>query len=379
MEPTEPEVGSPPQASKPDLASLTNGKSAMSYALNGLTSRPAASSEGSWTPEDMSAVSEDGNEDLLKPQNGSGAAGLRSRSTTAIASDDSSVELPDNDKRVKRHDNRRKSIQVIIQESGKKGRYFLKADDPEFLEIVNAGIEREAAKLSGKSRSRLRDLVFTRQFTTFDRQNPRGAQSPFHGFFTLFWLSMALLLFKIAAQNWKDQGSVFGRAEIIHLMVDRDLVLMLATDGMMCLATSFGLLLHKAIAAGYLTWGRSGWIIQSVWEVWFTCNFIWVCFYREWSWTHTVFIVLHNIVLLMKQHSYGFTNGYCASDLLQLSPIFQMCIAKLTFHSIASLQTQTTSRGEAGAARRHGRPRNHLTDLTRNPSPLRHRPRRPKV
>jgi sterol O-acyltransferase len=85
---------------------------------------------------------------------------------------------------------------------------------------------------------------------------------------------------------------------------------MLATDGMMCLATSFGLLLHKAIAAGYLTWGRSGWIIQSVWEVWFTCNFIWVCFYREWSWTHTVFIVLHNIVLLMKQHSYGFTNGY---------------------------------------------------------------------
>jgi sterol O-acyltransferase len=165
--------------------------------------------------------------------------------------------------------------------------------------------------LNGKTRKRFQDLVFTRQFTTFDRQNPQASQSPFHGFFTLFWLAMALLLVKIAAQNWKNTGSVFGRAEILHLMVDRDLFVLLATDAVMCLCTGFGFFCQKAIAADYLTWDGSGWIIQSVWEILFTGTVIWFSFYREWPWTHTVFIVLHVFVLLMKQHSYTFSNGYC--------------------------------------------------------------------
>lgn len=34
---------------------------------------------------------------------------------------------------------------------------------------------------------------------------------------------------------------------------------------------------------------------------------------RDWPWTHTVFFVLHGIVMLMKQHSYAFYNGYLSS------------------------------------------------------------------
>lgn len=37
---------------------------------------------------------------------------------------------------------------------------------------------------------------------------------------------------------------------------------------------------------------------------------------RDWPWTHTVYFVLHGIVMLMKQHSYAFYNGY-------LSTVFQ--------------------------------------------------------
>jgi sterol O-acyltransferase len=32
--------------------------------------------------------------------------------------------------------------------------------------------------------------------------------------------------------------------------------------------------------------------------------------WREWPWTHTVFFVLHGLVMLMKQHSYAFYNGH---------------------------------------------------------------------
>jgi sterol O-acyltransferase len=208
---------------------------------------------------------------------------------------------------------RRKSVQIFIQESRKREGYVLRTNDAEIREILRSGIEREASRSNRKGKNRMRDLVFTRQFTTFDRQNPRASSSPFHGFFTLFWLAMALLLVRIAAQNYRDLGSMFGRAEILHLMVDRDLFVMLTTDGLMCISTTFCLLLQRCISRGYLTWDRSGWIIQSLWEIIFTVAFIWISFYREWSWTHTVFIVMHDFVLLMKQHSYSFYNGYCTS------------------------------------------------------------------
>lgn len=35
--------------------------------------------------------------------------------------------------------------------------------------------------------------------------------------------------------------------------------------------------------------------------------------WREWPWTHTVFFVLHGIVMLMKQHSYAFYNGHLST------------------------------------------------------------------
>jgi sterol O-acyltransferase len=290
------------------ITALTGGKSAMAHALQGLSDSSASLSEGSWTPDIPSPASEKETASPLATQTSAQAEDSPSRGSTAIASDEGSVDIR---YREGLHHGRRKSIQVVIEESGQEGKYKLVADDPEFRKIMREGIEREAARLSGKTRSRFQDLVFTRKFSTFDRQNPQASQSPFHGFFTLFWLAMALLLVKIAAQNWKNTGSVFGNAEILHLMVDRDLFVLLATDAAMCLATAFGFVCQKAIANDHMTWDGAGWIIQSIWEILFTSSVIWFSFYREWPWTHTVFIVLHVFVLLMKQHSYTFSNGYC--------------------------------------------------------------------
>jgi sterol O-acyltransferase len=210
---------------------------------------------------------------------------------------------------------RRRSIQVILEKTGKKGRYILTADDPEFREILKSHLDREASALdpSKKQRTRFRDLVFTRQFTTFDRQNPLSSESTFHGFFTLFWIGMGLLLTKVAAQNWRSTGSVLGNAEILHMMTDRDLVVLGLTDGIMCLGTLFGLGLQKMILNGYLSWNRSGWVVQNLWQTFYLFSVIAWTTYREWPWTHTVFIVLHVLVFVMKQHSYAFYNGYCKS------------------------------------------------------------------
>lgn len=151
----------------------------------------------------------------------------------------------------------------MLQETGEDGKYILKANDPELREILRKGLQREAeAKSSKRMRTRFRDLVFTRQFTAFDRQNT--ASSPFRGFFTLFWLATFLMLVKIAASNWKSYGSVFGRNEILTMMFHRDVLVLGLTDGIMCASTVFCLILQKAILADYLSWNKHGWLIQNV-------------------------------------------------------------------------------------------------------------------
>lgn len=195
---------------------------------------------------------------------------------------------------------RRKSIQVILEKTDKRGRYILTADDPDIREILRNGIEREAAESASatgkKPRAGFRELVFTRQFTTFDRQNPRSSQTPFYGFFTLFWLAIALLLLRVGAQNYRIHGSVLGRAELIHMMFDRAVIDMGLTDGVLVASTVVGLLLQKLVAKGYINWNRSGWIIQNIWQTCYLAAFVGWTFYREWPWTHTVFIVLHTLV-----------------------------------------------------------------------------------
>ncbi|KAK8206489.1 Sterol O-acyltransferase 2 (Sterol-ester synthase 2) [Zalaria obscura] len=210
---------------------------------------------------------------------------------------------------------RRKSIQVRLEKTDKKGRYVLTADDPEIRELLRKGIEREEASTdpSKRPRNRFRDVLFTRQWTTFDRQNPLSSESPFHGFFTLFWLAMILMFFRVAAHNYRDYGSIFGRNEIMKLMFGSDVLVLGIMDLTICLATSFGLFLHKAIYKGYLSWSRSGWIIQNIWQSTYLATVVWWIWYRNWPWTHTIFIVLHTMVFLMKQHSYAFYNGYLST------------------------------------------------------------------
>ena len=205
----------------------------------------------------------------------------------------------------------RNSIQVKLAKTDKKGRFILTADDPEIKEILRKGIEREQAEAKGKKpRNRFRDLIFTRQFTTFDRQNPASADSPFFGFFTLFWLCMALIFFQVALRNWRDYGSIFGYNQVMKMMFSRDLIVLGLTDGVMCAACFEGLLFQKLVQKGYIDWAKSGWIIQNLWQSAYLGGIIGWAYFRQWPWTHTIFAVLHGLVFLMKQHSYAFYNGY---------------------------------------------------------------------
>lgn len=165
------------------------------------------------------------------------------------------------------HENRarRRSISVKLQETDQAGQYILTAEDAELLqEVLRDNLLLEKSGASQKRPFLFRDLQFTRQRSAFDRQNPSFSSSQFHGFFTLFWLGVALMLVKVAANNWRTYGTPFGTTEIIELMLSRDVLVLGITDFILCWSTLFCLGLQRAIFRGYLRWSGLGWVVQNV-------------------------------------------------------------------------------------------------------------------
>ena len=52
--------------------------------------------------------------------------------------------------------------------------------------------------------------------------NEAAANSPFHGFFTLSWLALALFMLKTVVENWKVYGSPLGTNDIMKETFSRD-------------------------------------------------------------------------------------------------------------------------------------------------------------
>ncbi|KAG6001132.1 hypothetical protein E4U21_004666 [Claviceps maximensis] len=164
-----------------------------------------------------------------------------------------------------------------------------------------------------KQRRKFRDHLFSRQFSAFDQQNSAAANSPFHGFYTLFWMAVALFMLKISVDNWIMYGTPFGSNEIMKTMFRRDVFVLLLSDGIMCAMTAVSWAIQRLVYCRVFVWDRSGWIVQNIWQILFIVMVIFWTNVRDWPWTHTVFFVLHGLVMLMKQHSYAFYNGYLST------------------------------------------------------------------
>jgi sterol O-acyltransferase len=98
--------------------------------------------------------------------------------------------------------------------------------------------------------------------------------------------------------------------------MNQDLIVLALSDGALVLATGFSWLLQVAIATRWIGWNSFGWIIQSIWELGYIFGVLYWTLFREWPWTHTVFFVLHGLVMEMKQHSYAFYNGHLSEELI---------------------------------------------------------------
>ncbi|KAL2205583.1 hypothetical protein CC79DRAFT_1343774 [Sarocladium strictum] len=203
-----------------------------------------------------------------------------------------------------------KRIHVVRRDSGV---HIYPDDEDSIQEFLQRSSQRARGESDVRASARFKNMGFQSQFSVFDKYNVDAANSQFHGFYTLFWLGIALFVLKISADNWRLYGSPLGSAKILETMFSRDVIVLLASDGIMCGLTGVSWVIQRSVLHGYMKWDGMGWITQSIWQMAFMIGVIAWTLVREWPWTHTVYFVLHGITMLMKQHAYAFYNGYLST------------------------------------------------------------------
>ncbi|KAK9457411.1 MBOAT, membrane-bound O-acyltransferase family-domain-containing protein [Dipodascopsis uninucleata] len=169
-----------------------------------------------------------------------------------------------------------------------------------------------ATYYSGGKRSRkarrpkFHDVKFQPNTTILEGE--AGKNSVFSGFYVLFWLATFMVFVRTLMGNYKRTGNILD-TNVVKLLW-RDITKIAFTDFVYFLLTFESVFLQRAIANKKFRWNKTGLYIQSVYESVILIGMITWPIYRDYPWIGRVFLTLHSLVLLMKQHSYGFTLGY---------------------------------------------------------------------
>lgn len=153
------------------------------------------------------------------------------------------------------------------------------------------------------------------RYTILD--SPSVKNSQFHGFFILFWLAIGFFILKDALHAIFEDGLFIYKAPVFRIFVG-GLPKIAFTDALMYSTTYFAYMVQNFCLNGRISWVKTGWIIQSIYELVFFGFWITYLLVFDFQWIGRVFLVLHMFVLLMKIHSYGFYNGYLWRILLEL-------------------------------------------------------------
>jgi sterol O-acyltransferase len=95
-------------------------------------------------------------------------------------------------------------------------------DGKSLQRVLQQSSQRMKEKNKHQHSRKFRDLVFTHKLSAFDPNNQEAANSPFHGFYNLFWIAVALFVCKISANNWRTYGDILGPSDILKTMFSRD-------------------------------------------------------------------------------------------------------------------------------------------------------------
>ncbi|GAA6027218.1 hypothetical protein JCM8097_002495 [Rhodosporidiobolus ruineniae] len=157
---------------------------------------------------------------------------------------------------------------------------------------------------------------FTPRVSHFDRHNISSAQDPFRGFWTLFWIAIAVGAIRTSYRHFVETGSPFGWQ--FASLISEDGLALAISDGVLVAATLLCVPFGKLLVSGWIRYWGAGLILQHVGQTLFLGIAVRWTFHRNWPWVQSGFMTLHALSLLMKVHSYCATVGEMSERARQL-------------------------------------------------------------
>lgn len=149
-----------------------------------------------------------------------------------------------------------------------------------------------------------------------DRLNTRTNTDPFRGFYTLFWIVIALLVLNAFYISFERTGEVLSMT--FAALISRDAWMLMLSDAIMVLSLFLCVPFVKLLYTLRLHYWPTFAIFQYVWELGLLgCVIVWAR-YRDWPWVQSGYFVLHTLAMIMKIHSYLTVNGTLSDLYLQL-------------------------------------------------------------
>lgn len=142
--------------------------------------------------------------------------------------------------------------------------------------------------------------------TIFD--SPRFHSSEFYGFYVFFWVVVGVSTLRVLIINFIEKG--WPLTSNVFQIMQRDLVKIGFTDLCMylCMYVTYGI--QVLVKNGFCNWSRWGWIVQHIWQTIFVFTFLGIARFSRFPWIGRIFLTLHMLVQVMKQHSYAVFNGH---------------------------------------------------------------------
>ena len=154
------------------------------------------------------------------------------------------------------------------------------------------------------STSKLKALVtFTPRASGLDRSNVKAASDEFRGFYSLFWIGLALLFVRTSYDSWETNRTIlsgtFGR------LITTDVLVLALSDAIMVGSMFVCVPFVKGLVNGWYGYYWVGAALQHAWQCVFLGMAIWWGFHRQWYWVQSGFLVLRK-----SRNSIGYLQPY---------------------------------------------------------------------
>ncbi|GAA6058089.1 hypothetical protein JCM3770_001107 [Rhodotorula araucariae] len=163
---------------------------------------------------------------------------------------------------------------------------------------------------------RSRRTQFTPRISHFDRHNVSSAQDPFRGFFSLFWIVLAVGGARTIHNRFNETGGVLGWR--FAALISEDAWALALSDAVLVGSTLLCVPFAKLVVHGWIRYYWVGLVLQHIAQAAFLGITVRWTFHRNWPWVQSGFMTLHALSMLMKVHSYCALNGELSERARQL-------------------------------------------------------------